>query len=283
MSNNIFYIGDAAEIMKKNIKDNSVDCVITSPPYDNLRDYKGFSLDIEAVIKELYRVLKKGGVVIWIVNDKTINGSESTTSFKHALLFTKHNFLLHDTMIYAKNNPIPLNHNRYEQMFEFMFVFSKGKPKTFNPIMIECEKNTKPGNFRQRKDGILEPAHKKEKSKGTKIKGNIWYYSVGNNKSTKDKIAFKHPAIFPEELVLDHINSWTNQGDLILDPFCGSGTTCKMAYLNKREFIGIDLSKEYIDDICKERLSQYGWIDTSVKDKEITKDEKEDITKKEET
>ena len=110
-------------------------------------------------------------------------------------------------MIYAKNNPIPLTHNRYEQCFEFMFVFSKGKPKTFNPLMIECDTKTKPGNFRQRKDGVLEKAHKKEQSKGLKIKGNIWYYSVGNNKSTKDKIAFNHPATFPEDLVLDHLKT----------------------------------------------------------------------------
>lgn len=259
MKTNVFYQGDCVETMKKYVDDATVDCVITSPPYDDLRDYNGFSFDAEATIKELYRVLKKGGIVVWVVNDKTLNGSETGTSFRQALKFIENGFLLHDTMIYAKNNPIPLNHNRYEQTFEYMFVFAKGKPKTFNPIRIDCETNSKPGNFRQRKDGILEPAHKKEETKGTKIKGNIWYYSVGNNKTTKDKIAFNHPASFPEEMVLDHINSWTNEGDIVLDPFCGSGTTCKMAFINNRSFIGIDSSIDYIEGISKPRLKDFGW------------------------
>lgn len=258
MNKNILYIGKCEDVLKK-IEDNSIDCIITSPPYDDLRDYNGYSFDIKSISKELYRVLKKGGIIVWVVGDKTKDGGESCSSFKQALEFVDKGFLLYDTMIYAKNNPIPLNHRRYEQVFEYMFIFSKGKPKTFNPITIDCLTNGSSGNFRQRKDGILEAAHKKAKTKKTKIKGNIWYYSVGNNKSTKDAIAFKHPATFPEELVIDHLNSWTNKGDIILDPFCGSGTTCKVSYLNERNFIGIDISEEYIRNISAIRLKELGW------------------------
>ena len=221
----------------RTFNDSSIDLVVTSPPYDNLRNYNGnifqWSFDkFKLIAKELYRVMKTGGVVVWIVDDATKNGSETGTSFRTALQFKDIGFNLYDTMIYAKNNPIPLTHRRYEQSFEYMFVFSKGKPKTFHPIMEICTTSGKSGRFRQKSDGILMDAHKKEITKGKKIKGNIWYYSVGSMNSTTDSIAYKHPATFPEELAKDHILSWTNEEDVILDPFCGSGTTCKMAFLN---------------------------------------------------
>ena len=257
---NKFYVAESVEFMKANMPDNFVDLTVTSPPYDNLRKYKGFEFNYKAMLEELYRVTKAGGVVVWIVNDATIDGSETGTSFKQALYAKEIGFNLHDTMIYAKNNPIPLTHNRYEQQFEYMFIFSKGKPKTFNPIKkanIHAGKN-KTGTHRLNSDS-LKQMNKQEKVKDFSIKNNIWFYSVNKGSTTKDVIAHKHPAIFPEQLAEDHILSWSNKGDIVLDPMCGSGTTCKMAYLNNRNFIGIDMSEEYINDICIPRSKKYGW------------------------
>ena len=237
----------------KLLDDNSIALTVTSPPYDDLRKYNN-NFDFENITKELYRVTKDGGVVVWVVADKTKNGSETGTSFKQALFFKDIGFNLHDTMIYMSDKP-PLTHNRYEQKFEYMFVFSKGKPKTFNPIMEECKyagSDKKARTFRHTGDELQE-THIKNKVNKEKIKGNIWYFSTGYNKSTKDIIAFKHPAIFPEQLANDHIISWSNENDIVFDPFMGSGTTAKMAELNNRRWIGCELSEEYCW-IIKERL-----------------------------
>lgn len=241
--------GDCLEVMK-GIPDKSVDMVLTSPPYDNLRDYKGYTFDFEGIAKELYRIVKDGGVVVWIVGDATIKGSETGTSFKQALYFKEIGFNLHDTMIYRKVNPVPLTHNRYEQGFEYMFVFSKGKPKTFNPIMVDCKTkgmDTKRRTFYQKADGILEKGNKNEPVKNTKQKDNVWDIPTYSGK-------YGHPAIFPEKLAEDHILSWSNEGDVILDPMAGSGTTLKMAKKNNRNYIGIEISEEYIE-IIKARLN----------------------------
>lgn len=248
--------GDCSEKMKQ-LPDDSIDLTVTSPPYDTLRKYNGYSFPFEDIAKELYRVTKPGGVVVWVVGDKTDKGSETGTSFKQALYFKQLGFNLHDTMIYASDKP-PLTHNRYEQKFEYMFVFSKGKPKTFNPIMEESKyagSSKKARTFRHTGEELQE-THQKGEVKSHKIKGNIWTYSTGYQKSTKDKIAFKHPAIFPEQLVYDHITSWSNEGDVVLDCFMGSGTTAKMSRLSKRNFIGFEISNEYIE-IAKERLGSY--------------------------
>lgn len=237
------------------LPDGCIDLTVTSPPYDGLRAYNGYSFDFEKIALELFRVTKKGGVVIWVVADSTKNGSESGTSFRQALYFLDIcGFNLHDTMIYSSDKP-PLSHNRYEQKFEYMFVLSKGKPSTFNPIMEDCKyagENKQSRTFRHTGAG-LDKTHQKNSVKDKKIKGNIWTYSTGFNKSTKDKVAFEHPAIFPESLAEDHIMTWSNEGDLILDPFVGSGTTGKMAYLNNRRFIGIDVSDEYLN-IARTRI-----------------------------
>lgn len=245
----------------KLLKDESIDLTVTSPPYDNLRKYNGYSFDFESVAKELYRVTKLGGVVVWVVGDATVKGSETGTSFKQALYFKEIGFNLHDTMIYEKNS-LPMNHNRYEQEFEYMFIFSKGKPKTFNPIRIPCkypEKETARQNSKYSyTDEKMRKARSNKQRKPVgqnKIKGNIWRYTTGHNHSTKDSIAFKHPAIFPEQLANDHIISWSNEGDIVLDPFSGSGTTHKMALLNNRRFIGFEISQEYVD-IETQRLKE---------------------------
>ena len=256
---NKFYIGESSSFIKENIPNNYVNLTITSPPYDNLRKYKEYIFDYKLILNELYRVTKRGGIVVWIVGDKTSNGSETGTSFKQALYAKEIGFNLHDTMIYAKNNPVPTSGNRYQSTFEYMFIFSKGLVNTFNPIKRRrlYDDFRRKTSFGRKRDGNYQ--------KGTNsveefIKEyNIWFYSVGGQLTTKDKIAFKHPAIFPEKLAEDHIKSWSNEGDIIFDPMCGSGTVPKMAYLNNRNFIGIDTSKEYINDICIPRLKIYGW------------------------
>jgi len=249
MELNKIYNMDCLEGMAK-LPDGCIDLTVTSPPYDNLRKYNGFEFDFEGVARELFRITKDGGVVVWVVGDATIKGSETGTSFKQALFFMECGFNLHDTMIWKKTNPIPLTHNRYEQHFEYMFVFSKGSPKTFNPIKIPCA--TK-GQIRNRKKSNKEEGSAVRNrdevtiTKDKKIKGNVWEMPVSNTK-------FNHPAIFPEQLAADHIITWSNPGDVIFDPFLGSGTTAKMAVLNGRHYIGFELSKEYCE-IAEERIN----------------------------
>jgi DNA modification methylase len=252
---NKIYQGDCLEIMKT-MPNEYIDCVITSPPYDGLRDYKGYSFNFEGIASELKRILKVGGVIVWVVGDQTVNGSESGTSFKQALFFKEIGLNLHDTMIYEKNgSPYPET-NRYYQSFEYMFVFSKGKPKTAN--LLNDRKNRWAGSWGKQstreKDGTLT---RREKSSSDEmgVRFNIWRINSGYGRSTKDEIAYQHPATFPESLPADHIKTWTNEGDVVLDPMNGSGTTTKIAQYLGRNFIGIDISKEYCE-IANKRLSQ---------------------------
>ena len=241
------------------MEDNFIDLTVTSPPYDDLRRYNGYSFDFESIAKELYRTTKEGGVVVWVVGDKTNKGSESGTSFKQALFFKECGFNLHDTMIYKKNNPIPNANTRYNQSFEYTFVLSKGKPKTINLLRQPYKESTKERNKYAMKSGFRQPNGEfkdrySQPNIGDRVMDNVFYYTVGTGNSTKDKSAFKHPAIFPEQLVNDHIISWSNEGDLIYDCFMGSGTTAKMAKLNNRNYIGSEISKEYCN-IANERLT----------------------------
>jgi site-specific DNA-methyltransferase (adenine-specific) len=237
-----------------NLHNESIDFVITSPPYDDIRNYNGYQFEFEKIADELFRIMKKGGVVIWVVADATVDGSETGTSFKQALYFKETGFRLHDTMIYYKNNPMPQTGNRYHQHFEYMFAFTKGSPKTFNP-MIEQTKYHGLANMKNRgQNGSLD-YEKVERTKEKKV-GNVFFYSIGGGISTKDKIAFQHPAIFPEKLVADQINTWTNENDLVYDPFMGSGTTAKIAQLLGRDWIGSEISKEYVE-VAEERLKMY--------------------------
>lgn len=246
--------GNNIEVMAE-FPDNSIDLVITSPPYDNLRDYEGFDFSFKDIALGLFRVIKIGGVLIWVVGDATIKGSETGTSFKQALYFKKIGFNLHDTMIYMKSSFAHPSINRYHQVFEYMFVLSKGPPKTFNPLIDRLNTYSRGGggNYRQ-KNGIMTIG----KKGGVLLnkfgmRFNIWKYKVGGGHSAKSKIAYQHPAIFPEQLVVDHIKSWSNEGNLILDPMCGSGTTCIAAKNLNRNYIGIDISEKYCK-IAKERL-----------------------------
>lgn len=244
---------DCLEFMKQ-VPDNYFDCVVTSPPYDGIKKYKGYSFDFESIAIELYRTLKDGGVIIWNVADQTIDGSETLTSFKQALFFNNIGLRLHDTMIYRKLNYTPLTHRRYEQEFEYMFCFSKGSPKTFNPIKINCkwagsETWGKSSYYKTDSDELTEG--EKQTINDEKIKGNIFEYRTGSTKTGK----IKHPAMFPTGLAYDQILSWTNPKDIVFDPFMGSGTTAVESTELGRKFIGTELSIDYCD-IANKRLSK---------------------------
>lgn len=247
--------GDCSKILKE-FPDNCIDLTVTSPPYDKLRDYLGYNFNFKEIANQLYRVTKKGGIVVWIIGDASINNSETGSSFRQALYFKDIGFNLHDTMIYQKSGFANPSRNRYHQIFEYMFVLSKGKPKTFNPIKDKPNKTQYDfSKKRRQKDGTISNKNDKSRIKLSPygMRTNIWRYTTGRGNSTKDDIAFKHPAIFPEKLAKDHIISWSNEDDVILDPMCGSGTTLKMAFLLKRHYIGIDISPEYCQ-IARERI-----------------------------
>lgn len=245
--------GNCVKVLNEKFDENCIDLVITSPPYDNLRDYKGYNFDYKSIIRALYRVMKPGGVVVWVVGDATVKGRETLTSFRHALAFEDAGFWLHDTMIYQKNTssfPARKTGNRYTQIFEYMFVFSKeGKPKTSNLI---CDKenrwhgHTNWGTKTDRqKDGTLKVKKDFKAVPKYSPRNNIWKFTVGGGFGQSDDLAYQHPATFPEKLVEGHVLTWSNPGDIVLDPMCGSGTTCKVAKSNDRKYIGIDTSKEY--------------------------------------
>jgi DNA modification methylase len=229
--------GDNATVLTA-FPDECIDLTVTSPPYDNLRTYNGFTWNFEALAGQLYRVTKPGGVVVWVVGDATVDGSETLTSFKQALQFKEIGFNAYDTMIYQTDKP-PMNDRRYQASFEYMFVFSKGMPATFNGIKVNAINAGKRQNGTYREvDGSLKNRHRVAAAYDMKVKGNIWYYHAGGGNQG-------HPAPFPDDLARDHILSWSNPGDIVLDPFIGSGTTAKMAKETGRHWIGIDISDEY--------------------------------------
>lgn len=242
MELNKIYNENCLDTMSR-MKDNSIDLTITSPPYDNLRDYNSYSFEFESIAKQLFRVTKEGGVVVWIVSDATLNGSETGTSFKQALYFKECGFNLHDTMIWNKKTFTATGslRVRYAPVFEYMFVFSKGKPKTFNPIKDRKNKTfnrTFATSTVRQKDGSTKKISNVKAIKEFGQRHNIW--SVSTSKPFGN-----HPATFPKELVKDHIISWSNEGDIVYDPFMGSGTTALSCVINKREYIGSEISKEY--------------------------------------
>ena len=249
----------------RELDDNSVDLTVCSPPYDNLREYHGvvdeetWNFEVfKPIAQELYRVTKKGGIVVWVVGDAVVNGGETGSSFRQALYFQECGFKLHDTMIYEKNSstfPARADSKRYSQIFEYMFVFVKGKIR--NDIKLIADKKNKWfgwTNWGQHSqydvEGNLVKAKNIRPIPEFSLRTNIWKYSVSFNDKTG------HPAVFPEKLAEDHILSWSNEGDLVLDPFMGSGTTAKMALLNKRNYIGFELNKEYYEKSL-ERVGKY--------------------------
>ncbi len=233
---------------------DSIDLSVTSPPYDNLRTYNNSSTwgwaEFAAVAAGLWRVTKLGGVVVWVVGDATIKGSETGNSFKQALFFKECGFNLHDTMIYGKTGFSNPSSNRYHQIFEYMFIFTKGNIKTFTPIKDRKNKYLKRGGGSKRqKDGTMLSGQGGQLLNEYGQRFNVWMYA--HNKP-KDRL---HPASFPPLLAHDHIISWSNEGDTVFDPFMGSGTTGKMAKQLNRDFIGIEIDKEYFE-IAKQRIEE---------------------------
>lgn len=236
------------------LPENCVDLTVTSPPYDDLRTYKGFSWNFEALAKELYRVTKPGGVIVWVVNDATVKGSETGTSFKQALAFKSIGFNLHDTMIWKKHGgPYPKK-NRYYASFEYMFIFSKGKPKSVH--LIADRKNKHAGEkitaTERQRDGSLVESQGRKKGKIIKpygVRYNVWEMHQASGNQTG------HPAVFPEKLAADHIISWSNPGDVVLDPFMGSGTTAVACIKTRRNYIGFECSAEYCK-IAQKRIEE---------------------------
>jgi len=250
---NQIILGDCSEVLK-DLPDKCVDLVVTSPPYDGLRDYNGYSFSFEPTAEQLARVVKNGGVLVWVVGDATVDGSESGTSFKQAMYFSKH-FNLFDTMIYVKTGFAFPSHDKYHQVFEYMFVFSKGRPSTFNPIYDRLNKEIRMGgDAKRQKDGTVKIGSRGGRNQNRYGKRfNVWQYRTGGGLISTDPIAHEHPAPFPEQLAKDHIISWSNENDLILDPFCGSGTTCVAAEILGRRWIGIDISPDYVE-IARKRI-----------------------------
>lgn len=235
----------------KQMEAESVDLSVTSPPYDNLRKYNGYCFDFENIARQLYRVTKQGGVVVWIVGDQTSNGTESGSSFRQALGMMDIGFNLSDTMIWNKINPAPVfSTKRYNQSFDYMFVFVKGLTKTFNPIKVKCKQAGRLFNsYVETRRGNEHKIHRIFKYNETKVDNNVWSINV-------DKRHNGHPAKFPFELVKRHIFSWSNEGDIILDPFMGSGTTAIVARALRRHYIGFEISEEYCA-IAEKELNDY--------------------------
>ncbi len=251
MKRNKFLKGDCSKVLKR-IESDSVDLVVTSPPYDDLRDYENkleWNFDVfKIVANQLFRVVKLGGVVVWVIGDQTVNGGKTLTSYRQALYFQEIGFNMFDVIIYEKAGSGPPHPNRYFNSFEYMFVLSKGKPKTINLLRDKENKWGGKTTFgvitRREKDGSLTT--KKQKTINEfGVRTNIWRYANGKGFATKDEIAYEHPAIFPEKLAEDHIISWSNEGDVVLDPFGGSGTTIKMAKQLKRKWIYIEAVEKY--------------------------------------
>lgn len=219
-----------------------------------MREYEGCEFDIDIVIDQLDRVLKNGGIIVWVISDETEDKDESATGFKHVLKFKEKGFLLYDTMIFLKNNPPPKTHRRYEQCFEYMFILSKGEPKTINLMARKCKKadEIRKGNtYIQDRTDTFKDQHKEGIVSKTSAKYNVWSYSVGNAEMYRNIVKRNHPAKFPLSLARDHILSWSNKGDVILDPFMGSGTTAIVAILTERSYIGFEKNEEYCNRCTK--------------------------------
>lgn len=244
---------DALDFLR-GLPDDSIDMGLASPPYDNLREYNGYAWDFETIARELYRVIKPGGVLVWVVGDATINGSETLTSFKQAIYFKEVcGFLAWDTMIYQKGGSRPQRpYLRYDQSFEYMFVFTKGQPWTSNLLMERTKKKQSSKSTKRQRNGKMHTRIYTPQE--WHVLSNVWFFNTGKNSSATDEDAYGGPAIFPEALAERHILTWSNPGDIVMDIFMGSGTTGKMAMKTGRHYIGCDISQEYVD-LARRRIA----------------------------
>jgi DNA modification methylase len=239
--------GDALEVLK-GLAAGSVHCCVTSPPYDDLRSYGGYEWNFEGIAHEIYRVLCEGGVCCWNVGDSVVDGSETLTSFRQALYFKDSvGFRVHDTMIYEKTNFGHPERVRYHQLFEYIFVLSKGEPRCFNPIKDKPNAWAGTGPFgvstMRQQNGDQKPV-KRNVIADFGMRGNVWRCKTAGQENVCTPI--EHPAVMPSELARGLILSWSNPEDTVLDPMCGSGTTCIAALELGRNAIGIELSPDYI-------------------------------------
>ena len=255
------YLGDCSLVLP--ILGIKPDLILTSPPYDGIRSFGGHAFNFEQVADALTAALPEGALLVWIVADATVKGSESGTSFRHALGFLDRGLNLHDTMIYERSSPTyPRGAARYGHCFDYMFIFSRGKPKTFNPIRDRPNKMA--GAVRDRIGFSRYDDGSRWKSKPGSVtvpefsmRSNIWEYAIGLGSIAPDyRAAHKHPAIFPYQLAYDHIRSWTNPGDLVLDPMAGSGTVLRAAKDLGRRSVGIEIHKEYCQELIVPRLGR---------------------------
>lgn len=249
----------------QSMQENLIDLVVTSPPYDNLRDYNNSSSwnfeVFKSVADQLYRIVRPNGVIVWVVNDASINNSETCTSFKQVLYFREIGFNLNDTMIWSKQETSFPDSNRYLQSFEYMFVLVKQSDladfkMTCN--LIRDRKNSKAGvrvcGTDRQIDGTLD-----------KCSGELYRkhyddygirYNVWNMHCAKGKELTGHPAQFPIQLAEDHIRTWSNIGDLVFDPFLGSGTTAIACLNQSRRFLGCEIDSDYFA-IAQKRISEH--------------------------
>ena len=251
--------GDNTEVLS-GFPDACIDLVVTSPPYDDLRTYGGYVWDFETLACELERVLKPGGVIVWVVADATVNGSETLTSMRQALYFKDECGLnVHDTMIYRRET-IPLTSNRYQPEWEYMLVLAKGSPKTVNllrePSRLHLWGRPEYGRTKAKRDtnGEHKQRHHRKLTAESKVRGNVWQYNARPNPS-QDPAKWGHPATFPDLLASDHILTWTEPGDVVLDPCNGSGTTTQAAKRLGRQYVGIEINPAYCE-IAETRLAQ---------------------------
>lgn len=264
--NDILYNGDSEEVLK-GLPDECIDLVITSPPYDDLRKYNGIGAmwnrdKFQSIADQLVRVLKPGGVIVWNVYDKTEKGTKSGTSLEQCLYFRDKGLNINDYMIWRKTNPLPVvKQPRYNPCFEFMFVLSKGKPKTFNPIQIPTKSGGKHYKSTAKNMGGENGRRMLDYHVNSYMTDyNVWNMPVAPNKEVYhiDGHEVKHPAVFPLQLPVRHVLTWSNPGDTVLDPFAGSGTTMVASKMHGRPCIGIELDKTYCE-IIKQRLGGIGF------------------------
>ena len=249
--------GDNCDVLRSFTND-CIDLVVTSPPYDDLRTYGGHEWDFYGVAWNLKRVLKPGGVIVWVIGDGVEEGSETGNSMRQALHFQQIGLNLHDTMIYEKHSFRFPDSIRYYQIWEYMFVFSLGRPRAYSPIedrKVKFAGDSVHGTSIDKHGNRIPNDSAGRIYKDFGVRHNLWKYAGGKGCTTPDSFAFEHPAMFPEKLARDHILSWSNEGDIVLDPFSGSGTTAKMAKHNGRKYIGIEVNQEYCE-IAEKRLQQ---------------------------